>query len=174
LGRALDRERAERLVQSFVTVERFVFMTAYIMRKLNEADVLTVEVTESKWPVTKFPCVVPPPHRAWFAVSEDGETWRQPIEDHYDLARGNREVLRFFKVCDYVVHHFAFAVRYDDAGDEVAVFFNSDHTNDRLYRIALPVYVGLVEEVAVDEARWVDMDRAEGRVIRRRQRPRPS
>ncbi len=174
MRRALDADGPERLVQTTVTVERFVFLTAYIMRKLDEAEFLTRDVTESKWPVTKFPCVVPPPHRAWFAISEDeGKTWRQPLEDHYNLARGNREVLPFCKICDYFVHHFAFAARYDGGRDEVGIYFNSDHTKDRLFRIALPAYMGLVDEVAYDETAWVDMDsgRAKDPVIRRRQRP---
>ena len=173
LRRAIDTDGAERIVQTTVTVERFAFLTAYIMRKLKEADVLTRDVTESKWPVTKFPCVVPPPHRAWFAVSEDGEAWRQPLEDHYDLAHGTRERIRFHRLCNYLVHHFAFAVRYDREHDEIGILFNSNRTKDRLFRIALPVYVATVEEVAYDEAGWVDMDstRAKDPVIRRRRRP---
>ena len=118
--------------------------------------------------------LTPPPHRAWFAISEDGgEAWRQPLEHHYDLGRANPEYLRFSKLCDYLIHHFAFAVRYHGATDEIGVFFNSDHTKDRLYRIRLHAYAALVEEVAYDEAVWVDMnrDRSDNPVIRRRQRP---
>ena len=70
-------------------------------------------------------------------------------------------------------HHFAFAVRYDREHDEIGILFNSNRTKDRLFRIALPVYVATVEEVAYDEAGWVDMDstRAKDPVIRRRRRP---
>jgi hypothetical protein len=168
----LDSDGPERLVASSVTVERFVFLTAYIMRKLKEADALTLDVTTSKWPVSKFLCVAPPPHRKWFAVSEDaGKSWRQPLENHYDLRRPNRERLRFPRICDYLVHHFAFDVRYDRQADQIEIFFNSDQTTDRLFLIALPVYVELVQEVARDEVRWVDMSRAERRVVQRRRRP---
>jgi hypothetical protein len=174
LRRALEEDGGDRLVQSSVTVERFLILTAYIMRMLKDADLLTREITESKPPVTKFPCVVRPGHRELFAISEDaGKTWRQPLEDHYDLAKGNREVLPFYKVCNYFVHHFALTVRYDDATDEIGVFFNSDETTDRLYLIGLRTYVELVEEVAYDETWWVDIDhtREKDPVIRRRQRP---
>ena len=129
MRRALESDGPELVVQSSVTVERFVFVTAYIVRKLKEADVLNRDVTESKWVVTRFPCITPPPHRAWFALSEDdGKTWRQPLEQHYDLGRANPEYVPFSKLCDYLIHHFAFAVRYHGATDEIGVFFNSDRT----------------------------------------------
>jgi hypothetical protein len=169
---ALDANGAAQLVRSSVTFERFFFVTAYIMRNLKEADALTLDVIESSWPVVRFASIKPPPHRKWFAVSYDrGQTWRQPLEQHYDLARPNAERLKFPKLCDRIVHHFAFEVRHNDAEDRVDVLFNSDRTKDRLYVIALPTYAHVVEEVAHDEVRWIDMDQAEGRVIQRRQRP---
>jgi hypothetical protein len=57
----LQRDGAEQLVLGSVTLERFVFVTAYIMRKLAEADAFTVEVTDSTWPVREFACIQPPP-----------------------------------------------------------------------------------------------------------------
>ena len=150
-----------------------MFVSAYVARKLKEADALTLDVTESMWPVSRCRCIKSPPHRKWFAVSYDeGKTWRQPLEDHYDLTGRNREQLRFAKICDYLVHHFAFEVRYDEGVGIIELLFNSDRTKDRLYVMDLRTYVGLVEEVAYDEVRWVDLNQAEGRVVQRRQRPR--
>jgi hypothetical protein len=173
LRQAIDSDGLEGLALRSVTVERFAFVTAYIMRKLWEAEALTLDVTEFKWPVSKFPCVKAPPHRSWFAVSNDGKTWRQPLEDHYDLARPNRERLRFSKICNYLVHHLAFEVRYDSAAADLEILFNSDDSQDHLYLITLPTYVAVVEEVAYDEVRWVsrDINRSKDPVIQRRQRP---
>jgi hypothetical protein len=92
MRQALDANGAAQLVRSSVTFERFFFVTAYIMRKLKEADALTLDVIESSWPVVRFASIKPPPHRKWFAVSYDrGQTWRRPLEQHYDLARPNAD-----------------------------------------------------------------------------------
>jgi hypothetical protein len=171
LRRALEEEPAAIVAARSVTIERFAFITAFIMRKLDEADHLTLDVTRSTWPVLRFAGTVPPPHRRWFAITEDRKNWRQPLEQHYDLACPTQETLRFDRLCDRLVHHFAFEVRHDARADEVHILFNSDHTKDRLYLIMLSTLTRVVEEVAYDEVRWVDMSRAEGRVIQRRSRP---
>jgi hypothetical protein len=98
------------------------------------------------------------------------------LEAHYDFAGGGDERLGFGDVCNYLVHHFAFAVRYDAcAADDISIFFNSDRSMDRLFRMALRVYLTLVDEVAYDETGWVNMDASTKKdaVIRRRQRPWP-
>jgi hypothetical protein len=88
LGRLLESDGPEKLVTGSVAVERFAFLTAYIMRMLAEADEPSEEVIKSKWPVRPYPCVRMPPHRHWFMVYEaGGKNPRQPLEDHYDLQR---------------------------------------------------------------------------------------
>ena len=161
---------AEDLVMRSMALEKFAFVTAYMARKLAEAEELTLDITESEWPVQEFRCTVPPPHRRWFAISEDRVTWRQPLEQHYDLADPRATTLPFRKVCDYLIHHFAFETRLR-AGNHVQILFNSDRTKDRLYSIVLTDYMQLVAEVAFDNVAWVDMRRDEGRVIQRRGRP---
>lgn len=153
-----------------VVVERFMLMTAYVMRKLTENDQLTVEMVRSKWPAQEFRCIVPPPHRKWFQVSEDGKHWRQPLEDHYDLTNPSKTRLSFTDICNWIVHHFAFEVRSSDEAT-IEILFNSDRTTDRLFLIMLEDYTHIVEEVAYDEAMWADMNRYEGRVLQYRQRP---
>jgi hypothetical protein len=73
----IDKDGAERLAQHSVMVERFAFLTAYMMRKLKEAIALSREVTRSKWDVREFEQAAPPPPLTWFRISEDGETWRR-------------------------------------------------------------------------------------------------
>lgn len=172
LRQARESDRVETLVSRTVTLERFAFLTAYVARKLSEGNALTLEVTQSRCRVSRFPCIQAPPHRKWFSVSEDGgKTWRQPLEQHYDLGRGAEQRLGFGQICNYLVHHFAFETRYDRDTDDAEILFNSDHSKDRLYGIGLADYVTLIEEVAYDEVRWVDLNEAEGRVVQRRRRP---
>jgi hypothetical protein len=88
LRHALDSDGAEQLVRSSVTVERFVFATAYIMRKLEEADALTVDVEVAGVQVSvRSPAASP----EVVVVSEDaGKTWRQPLEDRPALDEAAR------------------------------------------------------------------------------------
>jgi hypothetical protein len=172
---SIEKDGAERLAQHSVVVERFVFLTAYMMRKLREAIALSEEVMDSKLRVSEFACTEPPPHRTWFRVSEDGQTWRQPLEAHYDLDAPHSSTLPFERLCDRLIHHFAFEVRIRPVSGKLEILFNSDWTKDRLFGTLLDDYVSLVEEVAYDEIRWVSMDRGakggKGRVIQRRHRP---
>jgi hypothetical protein len=166
----LVEEELDSVVERTVPLERFAFVTAFIMRKLAQGQSLTVEVTEWKLPVQRFTCIQEPPGRAWFLIREVGsETWRQPIEQHYDLERSTSESLSFERTCDLLIHHFAFESRFNEGRAEL--LFNSDHTTDRLYAVALEDYKRLVTEAVDDEVRWVDMDRSINRVIQRRTRP---
>jgi hypothetical protein len=172
---SIEKDSAERLAQHPVVVERFVFLTAYMMRKLREAIALSEEVMDSKLRVSEFACTEPPPHRTWFRVSEDGETWRQPLEAHYDLDAPHSGTLPFERLCDRLIHHFAFEVRVRPGTEDLEILFNSDSTSNRLFGIRFDDYVAMVEDVAYDEIRWVSMDRGakggKGCVIQRRHRP---
>lgn len=171
-GEAIDAEGLHHLVaRRSPVIERFVFVTAYVMRKLDEADWLTVDVTRRGWKVQAFTCTNPPPHRRWFVTSPDGNEWRQPLEQHYDLSAPQTQTLSFPQICDRMVHHFAFDVRRDPASGAIELLFNSDRTKDRLFAMPLDTYRELVLDAASDEVRWVDMDASEGRVIQRRARP---
>jgi hypothetical protein len=171
LRRLIENEGAERIVQRPALVERFVFVTAYEMRKLKHAYALSEEVKGSHWKVIEYPRTVPTPHRTWFRISEDGETWRQPLEQHFDLNAPKRSQLSFKRLCDVLIHHFAFEVRQRPETGELEILFNSDHTPECLYAMTLDAYIAVVEEVHYDEIRWVDMDQAAERVIQRRHPP---
>jgi hypothetical protein len=173
LREAVDEEGIDRLVaRRSPLIERFVFVTAYMMRKLAEAQWLTVDATQSGWQVQAFPCTSPPPHRRWFVTSPDTNQRWQPLDQYYDLDAPRRYTLSFGQVCDYMVHHFAFDVRQDPVSGGTELLFNSDRMTDRLlFGMLLDRYLELVLEVASDEVRWVDMDASVGRVIQRRQRP---
>jgi hypothetical protein len=173
LQEVIDREGLPYLAGPSVLLEKFVFVTAYIARKLIEADVLTVEMLESHWPVKRFRAIAEPPHRAWFRISEDGSNWRQPIEQYYDLAHSTDERMGFEDLSNRLIHHFAFVLRLAADEQDIEILFNSEQTNDRLWLITLSSYRQMVEEVAYDEATWQDSSRYERRMILRRRRPEP-
>ena len=173
LREAIDAEGIDRLLaRRSPLIERFVFVTSYMMRKLDEARWLTVDVTRRGWQVQAFPCTSPPPHRRWFVTSPDGNQWSQPLDQHYDLDAPRRHTLSFGQVCDCIVHHFAFDARQDPVSGGAKLLFNSDWTKeDSLFGMLLDTYLELVLDVASDQVGWVDMDGSVGRVIQRRQRP---
>src|SRR4051794_7178504 len=125
--RELEDAAGAALVERQVQIERFVFVTAYMMRKLGEAVELTEDVTESKWPVTSYRCISPPPHRRWYRRWETpgGRSW-QPVESHYDLEAPSPAHLPFGQLCNYLIHHFTFQLRTTATG--VEMLFNSDWT----------------------------------------------
>jgi hypothetical protein len=167
----IDADGPEVVVSSSVSLEKFVFVTAFMMRKLAEAHEVTQDVTTSHWPVIELPQTSPPPDRSWFRVSSDGKTWRQPLEQHYDFGAPKKSQLAFEHICDRLIHHFAFELRHDPSDDSIDILFNSDRTIKCLFILSLHDYTGLVDEVAADEVRYVDMDRAARRAIKRRYRP---
>ena len=170
LAKDLAEQSREDLLRT-ITIERFVLVTAYMIRKLSEADTLTEELTEFGWPIARVPCINEPPHRFWFSREDiDGRTW-QPLDSHYDFGTPTDETMKLARLCNLFVHHFAFEAR--PAGKNVDILFNSRETRGHLYRIGLDTYMGFVSEVASDEAGWVDTNIArKTRPVRlRRRRP---
>jgi hypothetical protein len=166
-----EGEGVEYLVQSSVRLEKFVWVTAYLCRKLKEACALTQEVVDREWPVKRFPVVAIPPHVHWFTITEDLKTFRQPLEQYYDLAHPEDKKLEFPTLCNYLIHHFAFELRLA-ADNRVEILFNSDHSKHKgLYLITLDEYMSLLQEVQYDETRWISASRHDGTVTRRRSRP---
>jgi hypothetical protein len=171
IRRVLQHAEVEGVMSQPAHVERFVLVTAFEMRKLTEAHALTEDVRTPQHRVVEYPCTLPPPHRTWFRVSQDGETWRQPVEQHYDLDAPKRSQLTFERLCDLLIHHFAFELRQRPGTGELEMLFTSDKTSAQLYGMTLDSYIAVVEGVQYDHIGWVDMDRAAGRVILRRQPP---
>jgi hypothetical protein len=153
-----------------VVIERFMFVSAYIIRKLAENDELTVDLIDRDWPVRRFECVTYPPHPQQFRVTRNFQDWWQPIEDYYDLANARPASLRLKALCNLVIHHFAFEAR-GNHEDGIEIYFNSERTKEEhLYAVAFDRYVELVEEAAYEEAVWFGVDRKTGRPTRHRTR----
>lgn len=151
-------------------VERFMFITAYVSRKLFESEELTVDLIERDWFVKRFQCMRVPPSRRQFLLSRDLKTWWQPIEDHYDLAHPQNGSLRLPALCNLVIHHFAFEIRSRNAG-AIEIYFNSDHSKaEVLNMITLTTYIEFVDEVAHDRAVFFTVDPKTDRQVRHRTR----
>jgi hypothetical protein len=150
-----------------VVIERFVFMTAYITRKLVENEELTVDLVERDWPIKQFRAIRSLPKRQQFRVTQDMTNWWQPVEDYYDLADPEAATLRLEDLANRLIHHFAFQLRIRAEGT-TEILFNSDWSRDQLYLITLSDYMTVIEESANDEAVFFTIDKKTGRQLRHR------
>ncbi len=148
-------------------IERFVFMTAYITRKLAENEELTEDLLTHDWPIKRFRAIRTLPKRQQFRVSKDTKNWWQPVEDYYDFANPEDASFRLEDLVNRLIHHFAFQLR---AGEETTteILFNSDRSRDWLYLMTLSEYIALIDEVANDEAVFFTVDKKTGRQLRHR------
>jgi hypothetical protein len=151
-------------------VERFALISAYISRKLLESEELTIDLIERDWPIKQFRCIRHPPARQQFRVTQDMQTWWQPIEDHYDLVNPQDKTLRLHALCNVVIHHFAFEIRSRSA-DRIEIYFNSDRSKAKfLNMITLDTYFEFTDEVAHDRAVFFTVGRSTNRQVRHRRR----
>lgn len=152
-----------------VVIERFVFITAYITRKLAENEELTEDILTRDWPIKGFRGIRTLPKRQQFRVSKDTKNWWQPVEDYYDFGNPENASLHLVDLVNRLIHHFAFQLRSGE-GATTEILFNSDRSRNWLYLITLSDYMGLVEEVANDEAIFFTVDKKTGRQLRHRTR----
>ncbi len=101
--------------------ERTIFVCAYIMRKLSEAEKISTE-----WKVKKVPCIFyrlrgrPP----------DLMNWHQ-IERHFDLDTPESNSLTALDLCHRIIHSFVFVEVCAPKKGIVGFFFASDQTKRR-------------------------------------------
>lgn len=139
-----------------VAIEKFAFTSAFIVRKLLEANKLSDEIESASISVTEFPRI-------------DIETpihflnWHR-FQAFYDLDTGARTNLSPRRLCNTLIHSFVFVPETDEAGNRFdSILFNSDHSKDKqLYRIALDTLFTFIEAVASDDIAHLVIKKAPG------------
>ncbi len=172
LREALEQEGRERYASRRAYVERYAFVTAYEMRKLEDAEALTLEVTDYTCDALAYPVVDPPADVHGFRLRKDGRRFRIALDAHYDLEHPQPAKLRFRHLCNRLVHHLAFDVRQHPAADDLELLFTDTQHKRTLHGVALEAYVALVRAVHYDEIGWVGVN-DQGKRIRRRRQPLP-
>jgi hypothetical protein len=170
LRQALEQEGRAYYAARPAYVERYAFVTAYEMRKLEDAEALTLDVTDSSRGVVAYPVIKPPADVHDFLLRKDGRSFRVALDLHYDLQQPQPAQLRFRHLCNRLIHHLAFDVREHPATDDLELLFTDTDHKQTLHGIALEAYIALVLETHYDEIRWVGVNE-KGKRIRRRQRP---
>lgn len=129
-------------------VEKMVFLSAFIVRKLADSRVLSVQVEDAQILVESFSLRSP----NWVP---DSMNWER-LDQHYDLAAGRSERVPMRHLVNWIIHSFVFIpeVRSDHAGSELITGFycNSDRLrNDRVVRVSWESFRGLLDGVARDD-----------------------
>jgi hypothetical protein len=129
-------------------VEKAVFLSAFIVRKLMDSHRLSAEVEDGEVHVKMFP---------------PGTAERVPdslnydrLTDFYDMEKGRRASVPLRQLVNWIIHSYVFVheVRSDLAGGSLVVgfYFNSDLSRDRqLVRIDWVEYRRVLRDVAKDE-----------------------
>lgn len=137
-------EDAEQLMQ----LEKAVFLSAFIVRKLVESGRLSMQVEALAVSVTTYPARGP-------AMTPDPGNWEQ-LERFYDLHAGREESVPMRHLLNWVIHSFVFLVeeRSDLAGGRVPAGFwcNSDRSKARdVVRVGWRQYRGMLDRVIADD-----------------------
>ena len=134
---ARDLRRMRRRLQQFepldsedaferfsVALDRFIFTSAFIVRKLSEAHKLSDELEATPLPVSRYPRIDPdyPIHFM---------NWRR-LEQFYDLETHERVEILPGRLCNLLIHSFVFLPTMDEHEESFeTILFNSDHTRDQ-------------------------------------------
>jgi hypothetical protein len=147
LSRVPHKDWWEGAVQT-MQMEKAVFLSAFIVRKLIDSNRLSTQVEESQTQVQIHPLLDP-------AVAPDFMNWEK-IETFYDLDHAHVRSVPLRDLVNWLIHSFTFLieVRSDHAGGSVPTGFwcNSDRTRRReLVRVGWTDYKELLRRVIHDD-----------------------
>lgn len=146
-----------------LTIEKFFFITAFIIRKLNEARKISDELINT-WEI---------PVERYQRINSDREInyWNNlRLEEFYDLDHLQNSKLGIATLCNYIIHSFIFHPLYDYEEKEkfLGIVFNSDRSKDKvLYILKVEDYLLLIGEVIKDDIVTIKTF-ADGKEIRSR------
>lgn len=151
--RRLENARGEDEEAAGLRLERFVFWTAFITRKMSEAQKLSDELESTDFQVSRYPRIDP-------KRLQDFMNWHR-VEQFYDLNTFEDKRVSLLWICDQLTHSFVFFPELDeDSASPIAIFFNSDRSRtDSLFRIEWQEFVRLVKLVASDDVVSMSYDR---------------
>lgn len=139
-------------------LERFVFVTSYVIRKLLESQKLSDEITSTSYQIVRYKGTQFNRIRDYLA--------KHNLEN-YDFKNPENATYRFKELLHLFVHSYLLVFQDEDKANseeefELFIYFNSDKTKDDLFKIAFEDYVKICEEVASDQILSVRVARKTG------------
>lgn len=129
--------------QSFVNLEKDLFLAFFIIRKLMDARKLSVEVESIRVSATVYP---------W----KDGKpinflNWDH-FDDAYEWSKPAEETLSLRGLCNLFVHSYVYSPLMSDDRQLEAVLVSSDHSrHESLFNINVIQIVEVIQAVAGDD-----------------------
>ena len=122
-------------------VERKLFVSAYAIRRLNEAVKISSRFPEVTLPVTRFP-----------PTGTSVDQWNiHRFDEHYDLGDGRVEQMPIFRFLNLLIHSLIFAEELNDRGQITGFCVTSDNSAEKgLYRVGLEAFISLMRDVGRD------------------------
>jgi hypothetical protein len=140
-------------------VRKFVFWSAFVVRKLADSNKLSDEIENSRWRVECYP-------KRDSRPSVDFLNWHR-LEENYDLAEGSSSYLETRRLCGILLHSLVFIPMLGDDERSIAgFFFNSDTTQDNVYLMLWEEYSGFVQDVSRDDVVAATYNRLTGQQVK--------
>jgi hypothetical protein len=146
---------------SLLRLEKFVFWTAFITRKMREANKLSDELEAEEFAIDVYP-------RIDGDRLQDFMNWHK-IEKFYDFGSPGQRVEGLRWICDQLIHSFVFFPQFEAEDELTGILFNSDKSrHEALFRLAWPEFERLVQLVATDDVVSMHYDRRTGELRKSR------
>jgi hypothetical protein len=160
-------ESEPSLERALVAVEKFVFWTAVVVRKLMEAEKLSDDFQEMQFRVRT--CQHTPGHYPW---RWSAVAWME-LERYYDLDSETAVELSPQVICSQLVHSFVFVPILDEAQRSMSGFyFNSDRTKERcVYKMSWAEFRRFLREIVHDTICYSERIAGSERLVLRREVP---
>jgi hypothetical protein len=122
-------------------LERKLFLSAYAIRRLNEAFKISSRFGDAKLPVTRFP-----------PTGTSVDQWNiHRFDEHYDFDAGRVQQMPIFQFLNLIIHSLILAEELNDQEQMTGFAVTSDHSSEKgLYRIELKTFLSLMREVGQD------------------------
>lgn len=167
LRRELDAVNGKVLTEddgAWIAWERFVFWSAFVLRKLAEAKKLSDEFEAERFKVVRYPT--------------KGEDLLQDfmnahkLETHYDLSAPENRTVDPIWIGSQLVHSFTFIPQIDDAGQASGLYFNSDRSRkESVFFIEWDEFARMLESLANDDVVSMRYNRLTGDLKKWREPP---
>lgn len=126
--------------KAYTVIEKAIFYSAFIIRKLHECDKLSTEADSRKLHISKYPAKREF-NKIHHSLKEDSHRWEQGI--HIDVPARD--------VCNWLIHSFIFEILFDEFGKVESFAVSSDFDrNEWLYIIDLSDWIEYMDFVASD------------------------
>jgi len=139
------------------TVEKFFFVSAFMIRKLSEGNKLSDELTSKDFSCIEY-------RRIKSNSIIDHLNWHH-MERFYNLEKKDTSLIKLRDICNFLIHSFAFCVVTDDSRKLSGILVNSDRTKDKyLLHIQLDTFIELINDVINDKVVRGCYDRVTGKL----------